>query len=133
MFIVTLLVLTVFLSYTLAGAAQDASVLELPVYPQRGPQSYKMFARDLILSNRFWIYLVLGIGITLLASTSLAIAFIMHVRMSAIAAIVFACIFFCAQRAFSGHPAKRIRVITKLCKLSGAASGLLALVILLRS
>ncbi|GAC1355138.1 MAG: hypothetical protein NVSMB31_15550 [Vulcanimicrobiaceae bacterium] len=133
MFIVTLLVLTVFLSYTLAGAAQDASVVQLPVYPQDRHDSYKVFARDLILSNRFWIYLVLGIGVTLLASTSLAIAVIMHVKLSAIAAMIFSGIFFCAYRAIAGNPAKRIRVFTKLCQISGAACAIFAVVVLLRS
>lgn len=133
MFIVTLLVLTVFLSYTLAGAARDAAVVQLPTLEYGRTQSYKDFARELVLSNRFWIYLVLGIGVTLLVSTSLAIALIMHVKLMAIAAGLLAVGFFTARGLMAKAMVRRRRPVLKLLQLGGACSAMVALVMLLRS
>lgn len=133
MFIVTLLVLTVLLSYTLASAAQDSSVMQLPTFQSTSENSYRAFARDLILSNRFWIYLILGIGLTLIFSTTIAIALIMHVKFGAIAAcIVAACLFM--GRAFIAKPQlRRRRQLSKLLQICGTLSVVFAVVILLRS
>lgn len=132
MFIVTLLVLTVVLSYVLAGAAGETAVAHSANY-ELGPQSYKTHARDLILSNRFWIYLILGIGATLLISTTIAIALIMHVKFSAIVACVLAIGFFAARAFVIKNGARRRRSMVQLLQICGCVSAAGALVILLRS
>ena len=132
MFIVTLLVLTVILSYVLAGAAGEATVVQSANY-ELGPQTYKAYARDLILSNRFWIYLILGIGATLLISTTIAIALIMHVKFSAIVACVLAIGFFAARAFILKNAPRRRRSMIQLLQIFGSMSALGALVILLRS
>ena len=131
MFIVTLLTLTVFLSYTLAGAAGDSSVLPSPNF-ELGSGSYRAYARDLILSNRFWIYLILGIGATLLTSTTIAIAFIMHVKLGAILATLVTIAFFVA-RALVVRRNPRRRALAQLLQGLAGASALCALALLLRS
>lgn len=135
MFIVTLLILTVFLSYTLANAAGDASLVQLPTFdPARGNQPYKEFARDLILSNRFWIYLALGVGVTLLASTTLAIAIIMHVRTGAIVLCVLATAFFVARGLMARRSSeRRARRAMRLFQIGGTCSAACALLMLFRS
>ena len=132
MFIVTLLVLTVFLSYSLADAAGETAVVPMPHY-EIARDGYKGYARDLILSNRFWIYLILGVGFTLLLSTTIAIAFIMHVRLSAILACVAAIAIFIARGILIKNAARRRRQLIKLLQISGTLSAMGALVILLRS
>lgn len=134
MFIVTLLILTVLLSYTLANAAGDASLVGLPTFdPAGGAQSYKEYARDLILSNRFWIYLALGVGVTLLVSTTLAIAVIMHVRPGAIALCVVATGFFVARGLMAKKRSMRsARRAMRLFQIGGTCSAACALVLLLR-
>jgi hypothetical protein len=132
MFIVTLLVLTVFLSYSLAGAAGDTSVVQMPNY-HLGRDAYKTYARDLILSNRFWIYLILGIGFTLLLSTTIAIAFIMHVPFGAILACLIASALFIARGMIFKNGARRRRQLVRLLGIAATASAMCALVILLRT
>ncbi|MBC5815541.1 MAG: hypothetical protein GIW97_03270 [Candidatus Eremiobacteraeota bacterium] len=132
MFIVTLLVLTVFLSYSLAGAAGDTSVVQMPHY-QVGRDAHKTYARDLILSNRFWIYLILGVGFTLLLSTTVAIAFIMHVKFTAILASMVAVGFFITRSVLIKNAARRRRQLIKVLQIAGTGSAMCALVILLRS
>lgn len=132
MFIVTLLVLTVFLSYSLAGAAGDTAVVQMPSY-QLGRDAYKTYARDLILSNRFWIYLILGIGFTLLLSTTIAIAFIMQVPLGAILACLIAIALFIARGLLFKNGARRRRQVIKLLGIAGATSAMFALIILLRT
>lgn len=134
MFIVTLLILTVFLSYTLANAAGDASLVQLPTLERgRGNASYKEYARDLILSNRFWIYLALGVGVTLLISTTLAIAIIMHVRLGAIVLCVVATAFFVARGLMAKRPSeRRTRRFMRLFQIGGTCSAACALLLLLR-
>jgi|GEM_PF-4594889 len=132
MFIVTLLVLTVFLSYSLAAAAGDTSVVQMPHYDV-GRDAYRTYARDLILSNRFWMYLILAVGFTLLLSTTIAIAFIMHAKLSAIAATMVSIGFFAARGVVVKNAARRRRQLTRVLQIAGTCSALCALVILLRS
>ncbi|MFN2527471.1 MAG: hypothetical protein ABR584_01980 [Candidatus Baltobacteraceae bacterium] len=132
MFIVTLLVLTVFLSYSLAGAAGDTSVVQMPHY-EVGRDGYRTYARDLIMSNRFWMYLILAVGFTLLLSTTIAIAFIMHAKLSAILATMVSIGFFTARGVVVKNAARRRRQLIKVLHIAGTCSALCALVILLRS
>lgn len=134
MFIVTLLILTVLLSYTLANAAGDASLVALPTFDRAGgAQSYREYARDLILSNRFWIYLALGVGVTLLVSTTLAIAVIMHVRPAAIVCCIVATAFFVARGLMAKQRSVRgARRAMRLFQIAGTCSAAFALLLLLR-
>lgn len=132
MFIVTLLVLTVVLSHVLAGAAGDAAIVESAAYGM-GREPRKSYARDLILSNRFWIYLILGIGATLLTSTTIAIALIMHVGWGAIAASVLAIAFFAARAFAVKTGARRRQSLQRLLQICGASCAVVALTLVLRS
>lgn len=132
MFIVTLLVLTVVLSYVLAGAAGDTAIVDFPAFGV-GHQPRKSLARDLILSNRFWIYLILGIGATLLTSTTIAIALIMHVGFATIATSLLAIGFFAARAFAVNNGARRRRSLQRVLQLCGACSAIVALTLVLRA
>ncbi len=73
-FIVTLLVLTVFLAHWLTAAARSPQPTRLPHFQPSDPRPYQAYARKVILSNGFWLWLLIGLALTLVLVAAVAVA-----------------------------------------------------------
>lgn len=126
MIIIALVILGVVLPLQLNRMALEHQELPVPSVQRPHISAYRDYAEQLLSSKRFVLYLIYGLGGTLITTTALTTAILAHIKGSIILATFLAAFFFIANALLDG------RRFSRLCRLAGLGCAVFAVLGALR-